>query len=197
MMIFESLISKLTMKLFSILISILILASCQNQSLETKLPISKSKTEKVHVVASEYFATFSERKDWQKLLSFYRADMTFDDVLLQIHLDSLWQFERFYNWPDTGFHKLTPDQEHLVIESLVANDSVAVVNGHLNPFYYYGELVDSKWGMKFTIWLYFDEDFKIKHQVDWFEYDDKVLESVINRIRKDGLRIPDWLDLSR
>jgi hypothetical protein len=51
--------------------------------------------------------------------------------------------------------------------------------------------------MKFTIWLYFDEDFKIKHQVDWFEYDDKVLESVINRIRKDGLRIPDWLDLSR
>lgn len=173
------------------------LANCGQQDPESQTNNSESKSEKVHAVASEYFSTFSERKDWNKLLSFYRDDMTFEDVLLQIQLDSLWQFERFYNWPDTGFHKLTPDQEHLAIESLVTNDSVAVVRGHLNPFYYYGELVDAEWGMEFTIWLYFDEEFKIKRQVDWFEYDDKVLESIVNRVRKDGLKTPDWLDLSR
>lgn len=185
------------MRLLTIFLSLIIFATCQNQSTETQIPPLETKTEKVHKTATEYFATFSERKDWEKLLSFYREDMTFDDVLLQIHLDSLWQFERFYNWPDTGFQKLTPNQEHLVIESLVANDSMAVARGHLNPFHYYGELIDSKWGMEFTIWLYFDEHFKIKNQIDWFEYDDTVLESVINRVRKNGLEIPDWLDLSR
>lgn len=185
------------MRLLTAFFCVLIFTNCQTPDSENSPPVSKAKSEKTLETATEYFATFSERKDWKKLLSFYREDMTFEDVLLQLHLDSLWQFERFYNWPDTGFHKLTPEQEHLVIESLVANDSMAVARGHLNPFYYYGELIDVEWGMEFTIWLYFDENFKIKHQVDWFEYDDKVLESVITRVRRDGVRIPDWLDLSR
>lgn len=154
--------------------------------------------EEVRETATAYFNTFSERKDWDKLLSFYREDLQFHDIYLHLELDSLWQFERFYNWPDTGFHKLSPEQEHLSIESLVVEDSTAVVRGHLNPFYYYGKLVDSDWGMEFTIWLYFDENLKIKRQVDWFEYDPSVVESVLTRYKTQGVdKIPDWLDLSR
>ena len=152
----------------------------------------------IQQTTKDYFATFSQRKDWDKLLSFYRSDLQFHDIALHIELDSLWQFERFYNWPDTGFHKLSPDQEHLAIESIVVEDSTAVARGHLNPFYYYGELVDSDWGMEFTIWLYFDQHKKIKRQVDWFEYDPKVLESVLARYKKQGVdQLPDWLNLDR
>lgn len=159
---------------------------------------NSSYEEAVRETAVAFFATFSERKDWDKLLSFYRSDLQFHDIVLHLELDSLWQFERFYNWPDTGFHKLSPEQEHLAIESLVVEDSTAVVRGHLNPFYYYGELIDSDWGMEFTIWLYFDENLRIKKQVDWFEYDPTVIESVLTRYKTQGVeKIPDWLDLSR
>lgn len=154
--------------------------------------------QEVRETATAYFKTFSERKDWNKLLSFYREDLQFHDIYLHLELDSLWQFERFYNWPDTGFHKLSPEQEHLAIESLVVEDSTAVVRGHLNPFYYYGKLVDSDWGMEFTIWLYFDQNLKIKRQVDWFEYDPSVVESVLTRYKTQGVdKTPDWLDLTR
>jgi len=152
----------------------------------------------IRQTAEDYFSTFSQREDWDKLLSFYRADLQFHDIALHIELDSLWQFERFYNWPDTGFHKLSPEQEHLAIESIIVEDSTAVARGHLNPFYYYGELIDSDWGMEFTIWLYFDQHQKIKRQVDWFEYGPEVLESVLARYKKQGVdQLPDWLNLER
>ena len=152
----------------------------------------------VYLQAESFFQTFAERQDWDRLCSFYREDLEFQDVTLQLDLDSLWQFKRFYNWPDTAFKKLNPAQEHLIIESLVANDSMAVARGHLQPFYYYGQLIDIPWGMEFTIWLYFDEDLKIIRQIDWMEYDPTVLESVVKRVKEHGHeRTPDWLDLSR
>ena len=46
--------------------------------------------------------------------------------------------------------------------------------------------MEPAWGMEFTIWLYFDENLKIVRQIDWIEYDDRVLESVIKRIRETG-----------
>ncbi len=169
--------------------------SCQSENTNLQEP---SRTQQVQETAEAYFATFSDRKDWDKLCSFYREDMVFEDVLLHLRLDSLWKFKRFYNWPDTAFKKLSPDQEHLTIRNLVVNDSIAVAYGRVNPFYWQGHLIDSGWGMEFTIWLYFDEELKIRKQVDWFEYDDTTLESMINRYRTQGVdKIPDWLDLSR
>ena len=56
----------------------------------------------VEQVARDFFATFAERKDWEKFCSFYREDLEFDDVTLQIHLDSLWQFKRFDKWDEEG-----------------------------------------------------------------------------------------------
>ncbi len=173
--------------------------SCNNPSSDLNDQI-ESKSDRVYQKASEYFDTFAERTDWEKLCSFYREDMKFTDIALQLEIDSLWQFKRFYKWDDTvsTFRKLTPDQKHLTVYSLVANDSVAVARGRVNPFYYNDELIDVSWGMEFTIWLYFDEDLKIKRQVDWMEYDPYVLESTIERCRKYGHeRTPDWLDLSR
>ncbi len=149
--------------------------------------------------ALEYFETFADRSDWDKLCSFYREDVHFKDIMLQLDLDSLWKFKRFYKWDEEGdrFKKMFPDQKHLQLQSLVVEGNTAVGKGNINPFYYDGALVDTEWGMEFTIWLRFDENLKIIEQIDWIEYDPFTLENTIKRCRENGFEaIPDWLDLS-
>lgn len=163
-------------------------------------PDSEPKEAAIRQQAKDFFATFAARTDWDKFCSFYREDVQFKDVALQIDLDSLWQLKRFYKWDEEGdrFKKLFPEQEHLAVESLIVEGQTAVARGHLNPFYYDDTLIDVDWGMEFTIWLYFDENLKIVEQRDWFEYDSYTLESVIKRCRENGFEaIPDWLDLSK
>ena len=182
--------------LFLILILITAFLACQKPTKTETL----SRNQAIKGTTKDYFATFAQRTDWEKLCSFYREDLQFKDVLLQLELDSLWQFKRFYKWDEEGdrFKKLTPDQEHLTVTSLVVNDSIAVASGRVNPFYYDGNLIDTDWGMDFTIWLYFDEELKIKKQIDWFEYDSYTLENMIARCRENGFEAtPEWLDLSK
>ena len=165
------------------LVYVILLISCSTEIKEKK----ETKTELIYQTAEAYFDTYAERKDWNKLLSFYSPQMTFEDVVLQMKLDSFSQFKKFYNWPDPGFKKLSDSQQSLVVESLVANDSMAVARGHFNPFYWHGEYIEPAWGMEFTMWLYFDENQKITRHIDWIEYDIPVWESVIKRIREEGL----------
>ncbi|MEM1257334.1 MAG: hypothetical protein AAGH81_02310 [Bacteroidota bacterium] len=155
--------------------------------------------QRVRSKALEFFETFAERSNWEKFCSFYSANVHFKDITLQLELDSLWKLKRFYKWDEEGdrFRKMAPEQKHLNLQSLVVEGNTATGKGHLNPFYYDGQLINTDWGMEFTIWLRFDEDLKIIEQVDWMEYDPFTLESTIDRCRKNGFEaIPDWLDLS-
>lgn len=149
--------------------------------------------------ATAYFETFAERSDWDKFCSFYREDVHFKDVTLQLDLDSLWQLKRFYQWDKEvdRFKKMSPEQKHLNLQSLVVDGNIVVGKGHFNPFYYDEVLVDSEWGMEFTIWLRFDKNLKIVEQIDWMEYDPYTLENIIKRYKENGIEaIPEWLDLS-
>lgn len=185
------------MKHLSICFVIGILA-CNYSPVEVTSAPPTNRAKAVKDIATAFFDTYAERSDWEQLLSFYRQDMVFEDVMLQLHLDSLWQFERFYNWPDTNFRKLSPEQLHMEVEHLLVNDRVAIASGHFNPFYWHGQLIDLDWGMQFQMTLYFDENLKISKQVDWIEYDDAVLESVIKRYREVGIdKPPAWLDLRK
>ena len=187
---------KAILKIATLLIAFFIFQKCQTPPIKSE----PNRAQQIEQTAKDFFTTFAERKDWDKLLSFYREDMVFEDIMLQLKLDSLWQFKRFYKWDEEegNFKKLTPDQDHLTVYTLTANDSVAVARGRVNPFYYYDELIDEPWGMEFTIWLYFDDDLKIKKQIDWMEYAPGVFESVIKRVQENGVgKIPDWLDLSK
>ena len=187
-------VMKLNFVSFLIIIS---LFACDTAS-NTSTPTAPNRSQQVYEVADNFFATYAERQDWEKLLSYYRPDMQFEDVLLQLKLDSLWQFERFYNWPDTNFQKLSPEKAALEVEHLVANDSVAIAYGHFTPFYWYGQLIDLDWGMNFTMIIEFDENLKIKKHIDWIEYDDTVLEAMIHRYRTEGVdKTPSWLNLER
>lgn len=173
---------------------ILVLSGCQKPTDDS------NRSEQVRQKAEDFFQTFAERSDWRKFCSFYADDLVFNDIMLQLHLDSLWKFQRFYNWEDSVnvFEKLSPDDEILVVRSLVNDESSAVASGYFKPFYYNGQFFENKWGMEFTIWLYFDKDLKVIRQVDWIEYDDYTLESTIARYRKQGIeKTPDWLNLEK
>lgn len=149
--------------------------------------------------ALEFFETFSERSDWDKFCSFYRDDVHFKDITLQLELDSLWKFKRFYKWDEEGdrFKKLSQEQEHLNLQSLIVNENIVAAKGQINPFYYDNVLVDTDWGMEFTIWLRFDENLKIIEQIDWMEYDPNTLETVIIQYREKGFeKVPEWLGIS-
>jgi hypothetical protein len=65
-----------------------------------------------------------------------------------------------------------------------------VAKGYFNPFIWYGQRVEPIWGMEATFWLFFDENLKIAKQIDWIEYDPQVLESVIERVRTQGVEVP-------
>ena len=170
--------------------------SCNNAKTVNKVAFEEA----VRKEAISYFETFSERSDWEKFLSFYREDLHFKDITLQLELDSLWKFKRFYKWDEEGerFKKMYPEQQHLNVQSLIVEGNTVAAKGHLNPFYYDGVLIDLEWGMEFTIWLRFDENLKIIEQIDWMEYDSGTLESTIQRINENGIEaIPEWLDLSK
>ena len=178
-----------------IIVILLSLNSCQDTKVDSG-DIEKVVKNK----AVEYFKTFAERSDWDKFCSFYSDDLHFQDIMLQLDLDSLWKFKRFYKWDEEGdrFKKLTPEQDHLTLKSLIVEENTVAAKGRINPFYYDGALINSEWGMEFTIWLQFDKNLKIVEQVDWMEYDPGTLESTIKRCRENGFEaIPDWLDLSK
>jgi hypothetical protein len=175
---------------------LLTLHSCQQNE-----PSNASDFEQaVRSQATDFFETFAERSDWGKFCSFYREDVHFKDITLQLELDSLWKFKRFYKWDEEGdrFKKMYPEQKHLNLQSLVVEGNTVAGKGHLNPFYYDGALINTAWGMEFTIWLRFDENLKIIEQIDWMEYDPATLENTVKRCRENGHEaIPVWLDLSR
>ena len=180
---------------FLILVCSFVVISCQNTTMIKSDTFEKD----VKETATAYFETFAERSDWEKLCSFYREDVQFKDIILQLDLDSLWQFKRFYKWDEEGnrFKKLSPEQKHLTVNSLVVDGDMAVARGRVNPFYYDENLIDSEWGMEFTIWLRFDENLKIFEQIDWMEYGPGVLENMLARIEENGFEAtPEWLDLS-
>lgn len=125
--------------------------------------------------AIDYFATYQQRKDWDKFLSFYHPSITFSDVALRTRTRGIHAFEEFYNWPDSNFQKMSPAQKHLELQDIVTQDSLVVARGHFNPFYWHGE--KQEWSGGFTIWLYFDKNLKIRHQVDYIQYPASVILS--------------------
>ncbi len=138
-------------------------------------PEAPSREQRVQETARAYFSVYQQREDWDSLLSFYRNDIRFRDANLNYDINGIADFKEFYNWPDTSFRKIVPDQKHLVLETLVVQDSMVVGQGRLRPFFWNDKL--QEWPEDFTIWLFFDDSLKIHRQVDWVRYPAWMIES--------------------
>ena len=125
--------------------------------------------------ALAYFEIYQQREDWDSLLSFYRDDIRFKDANLSYEAEGIEALKDFYNWPDTSIRKIMHEQKHLVLETMMVEDSVVVGRGRINPFFWNNEL--QEWPGDFTIWLYFDKNMKISRQIDWVRYPAWMIQS--------------------
>lgn len=134
-----------------------LIISCQNKE------ASKSKE-----VALKYFETYSARKDYNQMKSFYNDSVEYENVIQNtsiIKFETGYLLTELFAWNDKSL--AYENNKVLKVEEVITNDSMAIVNGQFNSYTYNGFTFAP---MKFTTYLYFDKNHKIKRQVDWFNY---------------------------
>lgn len=156
------------MKLLKIILIITLFAGFAGCSVKEK---------KVQKTAEKYFETFAERKDINKLLSFYSVNPKYLDAVTHGVVEGRENLKIQMNWNDKDYKSDPKNPKCLEVEEMLCNDSVVVANGHYNPYYYKNNYVER---MNFSIWLYFDKDGKIYKQVDWNQYSNEMLEQILS-----------------
>jgi predicted ester cyclase len=172
---FMSNLNRLLIVVFSVMVIAVI--GCEKQADSTV----QSEAADFKAIAKDFFQTYAERQDWKKLQSFYADTLHFEDAILQLTFDKA-GFLAFYDWTQGPFEKMSPDQQHFVVEHMVADSNVVATRGQIQPFYFEGNFIPLTHKASFTLWLWFDENGKIIRQIDWIEYPASVLKSVAARM---------------
>ena len=159
-------------------------SACESSRDRPQSEQQPSRRQLVEQKAREFFAIYAERSDWEGFLDLYRDDMQFEDALMQLHLESKEAFREFYDWPNEGFRKHPNHPKTLVLQELVVDENIAVGRGYFTPFYWNDKLWEMEWEATFTMWLFYDDDLKIRRQIDWIEYSGDVLQSIGKRIEQ-------------
>lgn len=139
------------------LAAITLLVSCQNKQ--------DSKSEQV---AKLFFDTYAERADYNKMKSFYNDSVDYENVIQNtsiIRFETGYLLNELFSWNDKSL--VYENNKLLKVDEIITNDSMAIVNGQFNSYTYNGFTFAP---MKFTTHLYFDQNHKVKKQVDWFNY---------------------------
>ncbi len=128
--------------------------------------VSCGKENKTQQIGERFFQTYSQRKEVDKMISFYAKDFHYENIGFESETDDpKFLYEEFYGWKDPAF--LYKSDKTISIEEIVSNDSTIVATGTTMPYSYNGKEVE---GTGFVIWLDLDKDLKIKKQTDWFDY---------------------------
>ena len=128
----------------------------------------KNNESKVEEVTKKYFDVYSARTDYNQMKSFYNDSVEYENVIQNTDLIK-YETGRLLNQVFAFNDKeLTYEGGKMFkVNEIIVNDSMAIVNGHFNTYTYNGFTFAP---MKFTTYLYFDKNNKIKKQVDWFNY---------------------------
>ena len=131
--------------------------SCQNKE--------QAKTQEI---AMKYADVLSARKDYNQIKSFYKDSVKYENIIQntdELNLETGYFLDQIVNFKDKAL--VYENDKMIKVNEIIANDSIAIINGEFNSYTYQGFQFLP---MKFTTHLYFDKDFKIKKQVDWFNY---------------------------
>lgn len=113
----------------------------------------------------DYYNTYNERADVEKMLTYYAPNVVFEDIINGDRIEGKDALREFLDWDNPNFHQL--DDTLLVIQSIIIQDHHAAIKGYFKEF---------KWGdtafepMHFTTLLTFDDTKRITKQVDWINY---------------------------
>lgn len=128
--------------------------------------VSCQKENKTKQIGERFFETYAERKDVQKMLSFYADEFQYENVGFEMTLnDSKYLYENVYGWSDPNF--IFSGKQTITVDETLSSDSTIVAKGITMPYTYNGKNVE---GTRFVIWLELDKDLKIRKQTDWFDY---------------------------
>ncbi len=131
-------------------------------------------------IIREFYETYAERKNLDKLMSYYsNSDPQWVDAVAQSLVEGKENIQNRYKgeWSDEKYKKHPDYPKTVQVETILSNDSIVAVSGRYNPYYYNGNLINE---MKFTSWLYFDKEGKIKKQIEWMQYSVSDLQDIIN-----------------
>jgi len=162
------------MKYILFIFTFLFFASCdsstsQNGSGEEH---PKVKNEALEKTVKDFFATYSERKDFDKFMSFYSNQAVLDDVLYGTRCEGKDSIAHFFDW-NYGAIEFDTTKGFVQISKMAIGQNTASVEGSFAPFKFGGEQQDS-W--RFTTWLTFNEAGKIVLHVDYINYPLEMLE---------------------
>ncbi|WP_421877148.1 nuclear transport factor 2 family protein [Marinoscillum sp.] len=138
----------------SLLMIGMLVASCTTN---TKSDLSKT--------VSDYYHTYNERADVEKMLTYYAPNVVFEDIITGDRIEGKNALREFLDWDNPNFQQL--DNSLLVIETIIIEEGNAAIKGYFKKF---------KWGdtafepMHFTTLLTFDDTKHITKQVDWINY---------------------------
>lgn len=139
------------------LIAITFLVSCNSSSASKNDELGK-----------RFFENYSSRKDYKKMLSFYNDSLVYENVAQYSGgstVDPRYLLNDIIHWSDQTMQY--ENNKLLKVNELFSNDSMIIANGEFSPYTYNGMKFPA---MKFTTYLYLDQNSKIKKQVDWFNY---------------------------
>ena len=151
----------------AILVISLLMLGCTTLPALAPAPAPTSKVEAlVTERATEYFQVYAERKDFNRLMSFYADEASLQDLIFGYIADDKKAIEAFFNWND-GFFELPVGQPALVLNALTVQGQRAVAQGHFTPFTYKGRDLGPWW---FVTILDFNPDGLIVRHSDWINY---------------------------
>lgn len=140
-----------------ILVVIGLFYSCQNKQ-----------NSKIEETTKKYFEVYSSRTDYNQMKSFYNDSVEYENVIQNTNLNKFetsYLLNQIFAFNDK---ELSYDGGKMFnVDEIITNDSMAVINGNFNSYTYNGFTFAP---MKFTTYLYFDKNNKIKKQIDWFNY---------------------------
>lgn len=120
------------------------------------------------VLAQRFFDIYSQRKEIDKMESFYADKVTYENVSQSTGenvVEPAYLMKNILGFQDK---EMTYDQNKMIkVKEILTNDSVIVASGEFSSYTYNGNKYPP---MQFTTWLYLDSKKRIKKQVDWFNY---------------------------
>ena len=121
-------------------------------------------------IAQEYYEVYSEREDFEQLMSFYDTSAVLEDHITGYRLVGKDSIRLFLDWPNPKFSKL--EEKALVVEKIIVDERTAVVQGYFTPFTWGDITVEA---MYFTTLLEFNRNGKIVKHTDWINYPNDLL----------------------
>lgn len=120
-------------------------------------------------VASEYFATYAERKDFDKFMSFYDDQAVLKDVIYGVDVNGINAIRNFFDW-DRGEFEMVAAGAIMVLKRQIVSDKTVISTGVFSEFHFDGKKL-GPW--EFIIWQEYNKAGKIILQSDWINYSPK------------------------